>query len=47
MADLHLDHIRRFADWLRQERGSAVSTTNARIAAGLPPFFRAIGYVSP
>lgn len=33
MADLNLERIRRFNDWLRQERGSAVSTTNARIAA--------------
>lgn len=33
MADLDPDHIRRFSDWLQEERGCAVSTTNARIAA--------------
>lgn len=33
MADLGPDRIRRFSDWVRGERGCAVSTANARIAA--------------
>lgn len=33
MADLDVDHIRRFTDWLQHERGCAESTSNARIAA--------------
>src|SRR5699024_5457389 len=33
MADLDPDHIRRFTEWLRQERGCAAFTSNARIAA--------------
>lgn len=33
MADLDPDRIRRFSDWVRQERRCAVSTSNGRIAA--------------
>lgn len=33
MASLDPDHIGRFTDWLREERGCAASTSNARIAA--------------
>lgn len=33
MADLDPDHVRRFTDWLRETRGCAASTCNARIAA--------------
>lgn len=33
MANLDPDHIGRFSDWLREERGCAASTSNARIAA--------------
>lgn len=33
MGSLTLERIRRFSDWLHEERGCAVSTTNARIAA--------------
>ncbi|GAB2866250.1 tyrosine-type recombinase/integrase [Yaniella soli] len=33
MAHLSLEHINQFSDWLRQDRGCAASTVNARIAA--------------
>lgn len=33
MADLTLERVRGFTDWLRLERGNSVATTNARISA--------------